>query len=243
MSKKKNKVSVYITSAINAKFSIYNPDQRLQQTLSTIDSVRKNIPNSEISVVEVSVPPVSADVEKQLLDQIDHYVAVGADSTVAWITENIDRQDVVKNLSEAIALRKLATVAQDKGWFDNSSRIFKISGRYWINENFNLQTHLNPAVADKFLFRKKNLSQFRPEHTGVPLQLQTRLYSYDLTQLPRYIELLDQMIQQQQDYYNQNRYIDIEHLWYKLLNKSEYLELDRIGVSGFIAPNGQAVTD
>lgn len=237
------KYSVFITSAVNATFSMFDPEQRLKQTLATIASVRKFIPESEITLVECSVPGVNADTEKALVDQTDHFVSLSTDANVIYLTEKGDRGDVTKNMTEAVVLRKLMSVANSRGWFADSDRIFKISGRYMLNEKFDLTAHTDPANLEKFVFRKKNLSQFRPEHTGVPLQYQTRLYSFPPQLLFRYTQVLDQMIETMQTYFNQGKYIDIEHLWWKLLSANEVTELDKIGVSGNIAPNGQQIDD
>lgn len=237
------KYSVFVTSAVNASFSVFTPEQRLQQTLATIASVRMFLPEAEITVVECSVPAINADYEQALAAQADHFVSLSNDSNVIYITENGDRGDVTKNLTEAVVLRKLMAVAENKGWFADSDRIFKISGRYLLNEKFDINAHINPANAEKFVFRKKNLSQFRPEYTGVPLQYQTRLYSFSPELFSRYCMVLDDMIDTMQDYFNQGKYIDIEHLWWKLLLADEITELDKIGVSGNIAPNGQQIDD
>ena len=237
------KYSVFVTSAINASFSVYKPEDRLKQTLATIASVRKFLPEAEITVVECSVPAINADYERALVDQTDHFVSLSNDPNVIYMTENGDRGDVTKNLTEAMVLRKLMSVAAKQGWFADSDRIFKISGRYLLNKNFNISVHTDPANAEKFVFRKKNLSQFRPEHTGVPLQYQTRLYSFAPVLFDRYSQVLDDMIDTMQDYFNQGKYIDIEHLWWKLLLSDEITELDKIGVSGNIAPNGQQIDD
>lgn len=238
-----DKISVFLTSAINADFSIYTPAQRLEQTLGTIKSVKDAIPNADITLIEVSVPAVNSDVEAVLLDNVQNYVNLSSDENIQFLQKNLDRKDVVKNLTEAIAISKMVKLAKEHGWFADSTRIFKISGRYHLTEHFNLQDHLDPSVGDRFVFRKKNLSQFRPIHTGVPLQLQTRMYSFTPNLIDRYIQCLETMVVEMQDYFNTERYIDIEHLWYKLLHTSEYVELDKIGVGGFIAPNGQAVND
>ena len=237
------KYSVFVTSAVNASFSVYTPDQRLQQTLATIASVRKYLPEAEVTVVECSVPAVNADMEKALADKADHFVSLSNDTNVIFMTENGDRGDVTKNLTEAIVLRRLMAVAAKQKWFAKSDRIFKISGRYMLNDKFDITAHTDAANADKFVFRKKNLSQFRPEHTGVPLQYQTRLYSFAPVLFDRYCAVLDQMIKTMQDYFNQGKYIDIEHLWWKLLDSKEITELDKIGVTGNIAPNGQQIDD
>lgn len=237
------KYSVFVTSAVNATFSMYKPEDRLKQTLATIASVRKFLPEAEITLVECSVPAVNADYERALADQTDHFVSLSNDPNVIFMTENGDRGDVTKNLTEAVVLRRLMAVAAKQGWFTDSDRIFKISGRYLLNNKFDIKAHTDVANAEKFVFRKKNLSQFRPEYTGVPLQYQTRLYSFAPVLFDRYCQVLDQMIDTMQDYFNQGKYIDIEHLWWKLLDANEVTELDKIGVSGNIAPNGQQIDD
>jgi hypothetical protein len=235
--------TVFVTSAVNATFSIYKPEVRLQQTLETLDSIRKMIPDSRIILMECSIPEIDSAVEKKLTDKADHYVNLSADETIGWIAKNIDRADVVKNLTEALALRKMVAASIEHGFLAGSTRLWKLSGRYYISQKFDYQLHTSDLVSDRFVFRKKNLSQFRPEHTGVPLQLQTRMYSFPMSKLDRYQDCLALMTEMMQDYYNNNKYIDIEHLWYKLLDPSEYVELDKIGVGGFIAPNGQQVDD
>lgn len=56
MSKKKQKkYGVFITSAINAKFSLYSAEERLEQTLETIASVRKAIPDAVICLTDCGI--------------------------------------------------------------------------------------------------------------------------------------------------------------------------------------------
>lgn len=235
--------SVLVTSAINATFSIYSPEQRLAQTLDTIASIHKYIPDAEITLLEVSVPGLSTDMESTLLKNVKNYVSLSEDENIVYLQENLDRKDVVKNLTEAIALNKLCDVCTDNKWFENSQRVFKISGRYWITKNFDLDSHLCESAENKFVFRKKNLSQFRPIHTETPLQFQTRMYSFAPHLLNRYSECLTEMSDVMQLFFNTNRYIDIEHMWWRLLKPSEVIEVDKIGVAGYIAPNGQEIDD
>ena len=46
-----------------------------------------------------------------------------------------------------------------------------------------------------------------------------------------------------QDFYNQNKYIDIEHLLCKYIPDNKKVEFGRIGVAGNIAPNKAFVED
>jgi len=86
MSKKKEKkYGVFITSAINAKFSIYKPEERLQQTLETIASVRKRIPNAVICLTDCGIPGLTDEQVQLLTKDVDHFIDFSLDDNVKWI--------------------------------------------------------------------------------------------------------------------------------------------------------------
>jgi hypothetical protein len=242
MSKKKaKKYGVFITSAINAKFSIYKPQERLAQTLETIASVRKRIPNAVICLTDCSQPGISDDVKAQLVEHVDHFMDFSGDENVIWIHDNIEIQDVVKNLTELAVVHSFFETAQQEGWFDGCDRIFKVSGRYTLTEKFNTADYENDIVGDKYVVSKRMLSQFVPGVTGVDQQHMLRVYSFGANRIGEFILLLEDMTEHMQDRVNSGGYIDIEHLWYKFLPKSDVIEFDRTGVKGLVAPNGQAI--
>ena len=242
MSKKKaKKYGVFITSAINAKFSIYKPQERLAQTLETIASVRKRIPNAVICLTDCSQPGISDDVKAQLVEHVDHFMDFSGDENVIWIHDNIEIQDVVKNLTELAVVHSFFETAQQEGWFDGCDRIFKVSGRYTLTEKFNTADYENDIVGDKYVVSKRMLSQFVPGVTGVDQQHMLRVYSFGANRIGEFILLLEDMTEHMQDRVNSGGYIDIEHLWYKFLPKVDVVEFDRTGVKGLVAPNGQAI--
>ena len=242
MSKKKTKkYGVFITSAINAKFSIYKPEERLAQTLETIASVRKRIPNAVICLTDCSQPGISDEVKAQLVEHVDHFMDFSTDENVVWIHDNIEVQDVVKNLTELAVVHSFFETAQQEGWFDGCDRIFKVSGRYTLTEKFNTADYENNIVGDKYVVSKRMLSQFVPGITGVDQQHMLRVYSFGANRIGEFILLLEDMTEHMQDRVNAGGYIDIEHLWYKFLPKSDVIEFDRTGVKGLVAPNGQAI--
>jgi len=244
MSKKKvttKKYGVFITSAINAKFSLYDPTERLEQTLETIASVRARIPNAVICLTDCSQPGISDEVKAQLTQNVDHFMDFSTDENVVWIHDNIEIQDVVKNLTELAVVHSFFETAQEEGWFDGCERIFKVSGRYTLTEQFNTANYENDIVGDKYVVSKRMLSQFVPGVTGVDQQHMLRVYSFGGSRIAEFILLLEDMIEHMQDRVNAGGYIDIEHLWYKFLPKSDVIEFDRTGVKGLVAPNGQAI--
>jgi hypothetical protein len=239
MSKKtKKKYGVFITSAINAKFSLYSPEERLQQTLETIASVRKHIPNAVICLTDCGIPGLNDEQIELLTKDVDHFIDFSLDENVVWIHDNIQVQDIVKNLTEMSVVRSFFHYALEEGWFESCDRIFKVSGRYTLTDKFNTTDYENNIIGDKYVVSKRMLSQFAHGITGVDQQYMLRVYSFGANRIREFLMLLDDMIAHMQERCNNNGYIDIEHLWYKFLPRDAIIEFDRTGVRGHVAPNG-----
>jgi len=233
-----SKYGVFITSAANAKFSKYTPEERLKQTLKTIESVKKYIPNSVICMTECSVPGISMEVKEQLSKDVDHFVNLSKDPTVNWIQQNIQHQDTVKNLTELVVVSKFFNVAKQNKWFDDCNRIFKVSGRYWLTDKFDITRYEQADAISKYVVSKKMLSQFPYSLTEQSLQYMLRVYSFDTVLLEDFIARLNVMTKHMEEKVNNGSYIDIEHLFCKFLPKDMTLEIARTGVAGHVAPNG-----
>jgi hypothetical protein len=231
------KYGVLVTSAVNAKFSIYKPAERLAQTLETIASIRRQIPEVVICLTDCSVPGLADDVKQQLSDVVDYFVDFSNDENVQHIAQ-MEIQDVVKNATELSVVHAFFSMAQQNGWFADCERVFKVSGRYRLTDRFLISEYDNDIVGDKFVVSKKNLSQFAPGVTGTDLQYMLRVYSMGTDRIPQFIELLGNMIDYMQQRVSQGGYIDIEHLWYMFLPESDVVIFDRTGVTGNIGPNG-----
>lgn len=244
------KYGVFITSAVNAKFSVYSPEERLAQTLETIASVRERIPNAVICLTDCGIPGISGDQLDKLTADVDHFLDFSTDPNVNQIYETISpmkfnngilTQDVVKNLTEMAVVRSFFYYAIDEGWFDDCDRIFKVSGRYTLTDSFKIEDYENDIVGDKYVVSKRMLSQFMHGITGVDQQHMLRVYSFGGNRMREFILLLEDMIEHMQSTVNAGGYIDIEHLWYKFLPKSDVIEFARTGVKGLVAPNGQFI--
>ena len=228
-------------SAINAKFSVYSAEERLAQTLETIKSVRTHIPNAVICLADCGVPGISDEISQQLNKDVDFFIDFSNDENVLWIQQNIQVQDVVKNLTELGVSRGFFDLALEEGWFADCERVFKISGRYTLNDKFHIEDYDNPLIGDKYVFGKRMLSQFAHGITGMDQQYMVRLYSLSTNSIPEFIELLDTMSEDMQERVNAGGYIDIEHLFYKFLPPENVIEFDRTGVTGLLAPTGVLV--
>jgi hypothetical protein len=236
-----SKYGVFITSAANAKFSKYSPEERVLQTLDTVESVRKRIPNAFICMTECGVPGVDKATQEQLSADVDVFVNLSKDPNVNWIQNNIQHQDTVKNLTELVVVSKFFKLAKEKQWFADCDRIFKVSGRYWLTDNFDINRYEQADAKGKYVVSKKMLSQFPKDYVGQSLQYMLRVYSLDIALLDDFSARLSIMTNHMQERVNAGGYIDIEHLFCKFLPKDLTLEIARTGVAGNIAPNGQFI--
>ena len=236
--KRKKKYGVFITSAINAKFSLYSPEERLKQTLETIASVRERIPDAVICLTDCGIPGLTDEQIEILTKDVDHFIDFSLDDNVKWIHDNVQVQDIVKNLTEMSVVRSFFNYALEHGWYDKCDRIFKVSGRYTLTDKFNTADYENNIISDKYVVSKRMLSQFAHGITGIDQQYMLRVYSFGANRIREFLMLLDDMILHMQQRVNTGGYIDIEHLWYKFLPRDAIIEFDRTGVRGHVAPNG-----
>jgi len=235
------KYGVLLTSAANAKFSVYSPEERVEQTLKTVESVRKYIPDAFICMTDCGIPGIEGELKNKLVDAVDKFIDLSKDPNVNWIAANVSHQDTVKNLTELVVVSKFFKLAKKHKWFDGYDRVFKVSGRYWLTDRFDITRYEKPDAKDKYVVSKKMLSQFTYDYTGQSLQYMLRVYSLDTTLLDDFIMRLDTMSKHMQDRVNNKGYIDIEHLFCKFLPNDLVLEIARTGVAGNIAPNGQFI--
>ena len=236
-----SKYGVFITSAANAKFSKYSPEERVEQTLKTVESVRKYIPNAVICMTDCSVPGIDKATQDALTADVDNFINLSKDPNVNWIQQNIQHQDTVKNLTELVVVGKFFKIAMEHKWFADCDRVFKVSGRYWLTDKFDITRYEQPDAKGKYVVSKKMLSQFPKSVTEQTLQYMLRVYSFDTSLMTDFSTRLSMMTTHMQDRVNNGGYIDIEHLFCKFLPKNLTLEIARTGVAGNIAPNGHFI--
>tara|TARA_B100001758_G_C18408180_1_gene613671 strand:- start:2107 stop:2859 length:753 start_codon:yes stop_codon:yes gene_type:complete len=143
---------VLITSVINPPNkplsysnirSVYNREVRFEQTKLTIKSIKEKIPNSKIIIVECTN---FTDDEKNYFNKNCDYILN------LWEQKELHSSifGLSKSLGEGTQMIKvLEYIIEKKIKFDN---LFKISGRYWLSNNFNYNNFDN----SKLVFKKIN---------------------------------------------------------------------------------------
>jgi len=227
-----------VTSAVNSKFGVYSAAARMQQTLTTLQNIRDKVPECKIVVMECAGTPLT-DAQSELIEQhCDLLLDFSRDPDVVAIYQS-DNWDVVKNSTEIMCFGRALRMCQDDGDFAGLDRIHKMSGRYVLNDEFNLDVY--EQYTDRIIIGPKQTSQFPFQVTGIELQYMARLWSWPATQTERIIQVYTDSLNYIGQRVAQGGYADIEHVLFKFLPADLVTEIPVLGVEGSIAPNGVAI--
>ena len=229
-----------VTSAVNSKFGVFNPAERLEQTIDTITSIRSKVPTAKIFIMECCGTPLTDDQRLALAKSCDTLIDFSTNADVQDMYDN-DNWDVVKNGTEIMCFSRALTMLKESGQFEGVDRIHKMSGRYILNDLFDPETYEQIDIADKFIIGPKYKSQFPIEVTTVPLQYMARLWSWPITRLDETIQIYQDSFVFFAQRVAAGGYVDIEHVLYKFLPQEHVHEIQNLGVEGCIAPNGTAI--
>lgn len=227
-----------ITSAINTPHGVFKMDERVAQTISTIESIKERT-NADILILDGS----PEDIPKEISDELLLHVNGIAPFTHAKTIQDIHKsksQDVVKNGCEILMFGTFITMQLDM--LSKYDRIFKISGRYRLNADFNIDEHM--AQTEHVVVGKQRFSQFNDKITGgINKQYMSRLISFPSSKLEFMSQTYAKIFQHFIDRLSEGGYVDIEHLLWYYLHDGHAHELPFIGVEGELAPNGNKIAD
>lgn len=229
-----------VTSAINSKFGVYSPAQRLEQTIDTIKSIKAKIPDAKVYVMECCGTAITTDQAQALIDVSDRFIDYSHDEDVQALYDS-DNWDVVKNGTEIMCFSRALLELKKSNDFEGIGRIHKMSGRYVLNEKFDPTTYNDSTIVDKIVIGPKQKSQFPIEVTTQPLQYMARLWSWPRTRLDEVIQVYEDSLIFFAERLSAGGYVDIEHVLCRFLNPDHVQEIENLGVEGCIAPNGVAI--
>ena len=139
--------------------SVFTPQERFEQTLQTIDSIKKFSPSSLILLVECS--DLNETMTDELKKKVNYFIQA---------YENLDVRDVCiqSNKKGYGEVKKLELACKFIQTHDiNFNRLFKISGRYFLNENFVQENY----VTDNFTFMRYSVDSGSTVLYSVPYSL------------------------------------------------------------------------
>jgi hypothetical protein len=214
---------------------VYTPEERLAQTVITLQNIRFRVPDAKIIVMECAGTALTEAQSNTLEQNCDLLLDFSRDPDVLAIYQS-DNWDVVKNSTEIMCFARALRMCQDDGDLAGLDRIHKMSGRYVLNDEFSLGVY--EEYPNRIIIGPKNKSQFPYQVTGIELQYMARLWSWPASQTERVIQVYNDSLAYIGQRVSQGGYADIEHVLYKFLPTDLVQELPVLGVEGFIAPNG-----
>ena len=229
-----------VTSAVNSKFGVFTPEQRLSQTLDTIQSIKTKLPTAKIFVMECCGTPITDAQAQELIAVSDYFRDMSQDADVQALYDN-DNWDVVKNGTEIMCFGRMLTELKQRNMITGIDRMHKMSGRYVLNDMFDAETYEDSDIVNKIVIGPKYKSQFSESVTTQPWQYMARLWSWPVGRLDEVIKVYEDSLVFFAERLAAGGYVDIEHVLARFLNPDHVHEIQNLGVEGCIAPNGQPI--
>ena len=204
------------TTISNRCRSVFDTNTRFEQTLNTIQSIKKYSKNSKIFLYEMS--DITEKQRKTIKSKVDSLILLNEHEEI-----KTNRFYYNKSAPECLVLN---VMWQDPR-LNEFDFVMKMTGRYELNDKFShdyfVENNLNKVITKK---RYTN---------GEDYWFGTQLFCVGK-------ELLPIMVKNTFNYFkyliNLNGYVDIEHLIFSELNKDQIIEVDTIGCNGYMAESG-----
>jgi hypothetical protein len=197
----KNKLSY---SAVR---SIFTPEERTAQTIRTVHSIRERNPEAQIILLEMGK---NRKISPVLINLVDKYVFAGRNFWVNWACSG-----KFKGLGEAAGL-----IVSRKQLDTGADFYFKISGRYFLNEEFKPEMWSGSFLAKKY-----------------DAAISTRLYGFEKTLFTDWQKALRRSLV----LLYKGR--SIEEVFPQMLGANNIQHIEKLGISGFVAPQGEFLTE
>lgn len=222
----------FVSSALNVKqLSVFNNHQRFEQTVETIKSIQKYCPNNKIIMFDASYDMPLSEYVGQLGLMGVHFLYVGSNPQIKHFS-SVGLRSLAETLSFIIAL----------DWYSKNKietkRYYKMSGRYKLNDNFVLN---QDDFKDSFVFLptvNSWMTKDKQERAGVDTIFELRLWHMDASLFDTFQSKLPIIFNDCLEHD-----IDVEHSYYKHLNKFKWVQIQPIGLEGVIAPTGAIINE
>lgn len=227
-----------ITSAL-ADSGCFSQEDKFHQTVLTINSIRKYSPNNHIILVEGSNQEITGIHRRTLVSMVDWYMDCHNLSEFKKLhnTEGRERQNLKSSLECFLVMEALRTKVAH--WVQPSHRVYKISGRYKLNQHYNFQTHVNQQ--HKWCFARMHAGIFMDyQRLG---QYPTRMYSFCGSLINQAQQTINDIKTKLETDYEKGSWLDIEHAMFDHLSPQMVHQVSPLGVEGLLSNCGTLVSD
>jgi hypothetical protein len=222
-----------VTSAIYTSYGKCSTEERIEQTKETIKSIKTHAPDSKIVLLDAGEKSVDIDFGIELIDYTQKQIIREPLDYYLKNNKDIEPDIIIKSMLEIIMFEDYLKTHS----LNSYSRIFKLSGRYKLNSNFNYSKHLEEKNNVLILFPHKSPHFYNFHISSSMFQYMTRCWSFDSNLILDIIETYTKMKKDIIHISKTEKQGDIEHLLYRYLNKKIVKHIKIMGVEGQYAPN------
>jgi hypothetical protein len=230
------------------KFSAYDEQQRFEQTLKTIECVKEKVPNSYIVLFECSSKPIDEKQKDILKEKVDLFLEFYNEPVLKLLYENIEQRPELitygKSLLETRGLLNTLYTIKKHNLFSDSQRVFKLTGRYLLNEYFDIKDYESKFLEEKYVIKKydylpqeaENFDEKELENVyaylyGAQGMMVTGLWSFDRMLFNEIVESLEKAFVYMEKMMQYTAGTDVEHSLYRFLNKKNMISIPNLGLT------------
>lgn len=223
-------------------YSIYSTEQRFQQTLDTIQSIKEKDPSAYICIYEGSETPIDEKYRDKFLEISDLFLECYNDPVIKSLYENLHRDPTrityVKSLLECRCIQITLNHIAQHNMFNDVQRIFKLTGRYILNKDFDIQDYHSKLLINKYIMkvydyekRFENPKNMYANLYGCKGNIVTGLWSFDRYLFNDIMNVLQKSFEYMEEAIRFTSGMDIEHSFYHFIDRNNILNVPVLGVN------------
>ena len=219
-----------VTSALNPNMGILNREERMQQTIEGLQSLRNKCPDAIVLLADGSPEKVVEEKIRSLSHLVNFVADFSNDSDITHFASRgmKSRAENVLLLKTTMLLKQDASMMR---LMQSVSRVYKFSGRTILNDGFDSSEHNHFG---KYVFKKRMPTWLSGERAEIFTDLLiTRLFSFCPSLIDDYMIMCRRNIGVIND-----AGVDTEHAHFFNMKPELLVELDQIHCQGVMASTG-----
>jgi hypothetical protein len=223
-----------VTSALHTNIGVVNVQDRVEQTIEGLKSLRKAAPNAIIFLADASSKMVDEATSMRVNQLCNRSISFfGDEDLMSLANAGLKSQAEITLLFKTLSIIKQHPELQKM--MAGVRRVFKLSARTNMLEGYDPKAYDNQY--GKYVFKKAMPSWLPPQkqlESGCDHLYITRMYSFCISLFDNYLNTLPAIYQT----INQHG-VDTEHAHYGNIDKGFSVEFENLYCQGMLAGNGQ----
>lgn len=228
-----------VISAIGNDYGAFTYKERFQQLLESIDSINTYAPDSDIVIVDASEVELPGEDVAKLKNISTKFISIHNDQYVQFLRYH--SKDPSANKFEKKTVGEIQAMIAFLNYLNASEkeydRVYKLAGRYKLNEHFNFSDYNDKKEHCVFLTKEDWYGKW---------VFRIRLWSFDYKSLNLITGLFYKIQKHTYDLVTNTKELEIvEYVFTKMIEEYQipYKTVDRIGVCGLSGVNSTKIDE